>query len=1018
MKHEYNSLPRELSAKFLAAERKDGRVAAAVAVVGLLFALGAAFLPFLALERLWTTPRWIRGGFLLAALGGVGWFVARWLVHRLRCRRDPFATIRRIERHYPALGDSLRGVIELAEDGDAREGISESLRLAAVRQVSEQCEPLDFVAAVPTSRLWRYGKRVGAVVLVLAVCGVLEPGLVRNAVNRFARPWAAVPRYTFARLAPLPTVVQVARGEPFSLPVRVAADSRWQPDRLRFRLGDAVGASCPVTAGEARLELPGITEAAPLRLRFGDASAVVLVEPVPRPALLELAGDVALPAYLERAGETVECARQRVRLVEGSQIVLRGTVLNPLRQAWLGTDDQETPFRIEGRAFVSAALPVEDLLAARFHWVDANGLTPPEPYAVEAEVVPDLPPSVQFGGGARVAAILEQEVVELALRSGDDFGIKQVEVAWDVFPADKPEEKPTDSGQRLVGTGAPDRTDWDGMFAFSPRRLGIPAGTRVVVRGRAVDYKPGRAFSESAPFVVFVLTPEDHARLVQSQLEALRNRLEEAALREAQQMFDNEQLTKLTDEQLRQSDAQREVEKQADLERKSVEDWQRLADEGAKLLAEATRNEAFPTETLKEWTGIMEAVRSASGDLLPEAAGALAQASQSPDQRRQEIERAIEAQRKALEALKQSAEKMGESLEQFAVLNMAARLRALADRERTMNGAIQELFPQTIGLTVATLPPLLGNRVTGLTETQTSIQKLTLGMRFEIQRCLENTGIEKYGKVVEAMDEAQLTDEMPKAVAAIADNRLAQAAGEVQRWAKSLDDWAALLDEKKDGGGGGGGGGGGEMSEEAMKFMLALLRAIQNQEQLRRDTVGLEAEKEQVADYVQQAERLSVAESELSRTVADLAKKLDPSEARNNIEDAQGLMEQVSLAMREPRTDREVQADMGSAIELLLSLFESNCQGGQCQGSQMLAMMAQKLGLQMRLGAGAGASGGGSRAGGPFGGAGGTVTGGTGSGGAAERGGDSVTDVAPAEFPTEYRGLLEQFFQKVEAAHE
>jgi hypothetical protein len=46
------------------------------------------------------------------------------------------------------------------------------------------------------------------------------------------------------------------------------------------------------------------------------------------------------------------------------------------------------------------------------------------------------------------------------------------------------------------------------------------------------------------------------------------------------------------------------------------------------------------------------------------------------------------------------------------------------------------------------------------------------------------------------------------------------------------------------------------------------------------------------------------------------------------------------------------------------------------------------------------------------------VTGGDGSGSSAERAGDSVTDVAPAEFPAEYRGLLEKFFQKVEAANE
>lgn len=1016
MKREYNSLPRELSAKFLAAERKDGRVATLLAIVGLLFALGAVFLPFLAAERLWATPGWLRGGFLLVALVGSGWFVVQWVGHRLRCRRDPFVTVRRIERHYPGLGDSLRGVIELAADGDVREGISESLRQAAVRQVSQQCQPLNFTEAISTSRVWTYGKRVGAVVLVLVACGLVEPQLVRNAIARFARPWAPIPRYTFAQLIPLPTTLQVARGESFTLAVRVAEDSRWCPDQVRFRLGRAATKSSPVAAGEALLELPGITESSSLRLRFGDTSAVVRIEPVPRPALLELVGDVALPAYLERAGETVECARQRVRLVEGSVVVLRGTVLNPLHQAWVGEGEATTACQVAGRGFVSPPLAAESLLAASLHWLDTHGLTPAEPYRAEIEVVPDAPPSVQFEGGTRVAAILEHEVLDLALRSGDDFGIKQVEAAWDVFPADKPEDAPTDSGRRLVGAGAPDRTEWDGSFAFSPKRLGILAGTRVVIRARAADYKPGRAYSESAPFVVFVLTPEDHARLVQSQLEALRNRMEEAALREAQQLFDNEQLAKLTNEELRQPDAQRELDKQADLERKSVEDWQRLTEEGAKLLAEATRNDTFPAEALREWTETMEAVRGVSGELLPQAAGALAQASQSPTQRRERVEQAIEAQRKALEALKKSAEKMGESLEQFAVLNMAARLRALADRERGVSGALQELFPQTIGMTAEALPALLGNRVRGLTETQSGIQKLTFGIQFEVQRCLENTGIEKYGKVVEAMEQAKLTDEMPAAANAIAGNRLAQAVGEVQRWATSLDEWAALLDEKKDGGGGGGGGG--EMSPEAMEFMLALLRAIQSQEQLRRDTVGLDAEKEQIADYPQQAERLSVAESELSRTVGDLAKKLRPSDARNNIEDAQGLMEQVAITMREPETGREVQADMSSAMELLLSLFDSNCQGGQCQGASMMAMMAQKLGLQMRLGAGAGAAGGGSRAGGPFGGAGGTVTGGAGSGGAAARAGDSVTDVAPAEFPAEYRGLLERFFRNVEAAHE
>jgi hypothetical protein len=175
----------------------------------------------------------------------------------------------------------------------------------------------------------------------------------------------------------------------------------------------------------------------------------------------------------------------------------------------------------------------------------------------------------------------------------------------------------------------------------------------------------------------------------------------------------------------------------------------------------------------------------------------------------------------------------------------------------------------------------------------------------------------------------------------------------------------------------------------------------------------VEAEKSQTEAYARQVARLADAEAELARTVGELAKQLRLSEARNNVEDAQGLMEGAEEMLREPRTGPEVQADMVSAMELLLTLFESNCQGGQCQASAMLSMMAQSLRLGM--GSRGGASAGGSRAGGAYGGAGGSVGGGTGSGGGAARSGAGAVDVSPTEFPAEYRGLLERFFQNVEA---
>ena len=1020
MRNQPARLPEELSGKFESAERKDSRVAVFLAIAGLVFALFAVFVPFLLVERVWTTPGLVRGVFLLAGLGGMGWFVARWVVHHLRRLRDPFATIRRIEHHYPDLGDSLRGVVELSKDGGSQEGISESLRAAAVQQVAKRCHERDFREAIPTNRLWMYAKRAGAILLILVVGAAVEPELVRNGISRFMRPWARIPRYTFAQLAPLPPSRRVARGEPFTVPVRLADQSRWQPESLRYRLGRGDGKSADMTGGATTLELPGITQDARLKVRLGDTGASVLIEPVARPALLELVGDVTFPSYLERPDKTVECARERPRLVAGSKVSLQGRTLNPLREARLVGTEGASGLQVKGRAFSSAPMPVGALSGGVLHWCDVNGLQPPEPYQVEMEVIVDEPPTTQAHGASPGAVILEDEVLTLEPRAEDDFGIKTVEVSWDVFPADAPRKGavPTASGRRGIGKGAPDLTEWRGEFQFSPKRLGIPAGSRVELRSKVVDYKPGRAFSESQVFTIGILTPEDHARLVQNRLEALRNLMEEAALREAQQLFDNEQLAKMTDEELRSAEAQRELSKQADLEKEAVKDWQEMAKKAAELLAAATQNEAFPSDVLKEWTEIMDAVQAVSSEMLPEASQSLAQASQSQQQRRENLEKAIEAQKKALEALKKAAQEMGESLEQFAVLNMAARLRALADRERQMSGALQELFPKTIGMAGADLPALLANRVEGLSKSQGTTQKLAFSVQFEIQRCLENTGIEKYGKVVEGMEKAKLDEEMPKTIVAIAGNRLSQATVEVQRWAKSFDEWAEMLDSKKDDGGGGGGGGGGEMSEEAMEFMLALMKAMKNQDQLRRDTKGLDAEKAQIKDYDDQAERLAVAESELGRTVGELAKKLRLSEARNTIEDAQGLMEQAGVDLREPNTGREVRADMSTAIELLASLFDGSSSQSQGQGQGMMAMMAQQMGLQMGMGAGAGASGGGSTAGGPFGGPGGNVPGGLGSGGNAARGGDSVTDVAPADFPVEYRGLLEKFFKKVEAADE
>ncbi|MFM9059494.1 MAG: hypothetical protein ACKOSQ_10285, partial [Planctomycetaceae bacterium] len=230
------ALPDELVRRLTAFRSHVRRIklfeAGCMAVVG----VAAAVLAVFSLDRFGETLGLVRLAILAAALAAclaVPLAVRRWGLGLGALEQ----VARLIERRFPTVGDELLGIIEIVRSGTAGQGRSRSLCEAAVAQVAERSEAIDFHDAMPPARPVGWAL---AAALPLIACGALAglaPEAADNAWRRLLRPWAAVERFTFARVRPLPERVVVPHGEPATVRVALRDDTRWRPTHARLMVG-------------------------------------------------------------------------------------------------------------------------------------------------------------------------------------------------------------------------------------------------------------------------------------------------------------------------------------------------------------------------------------------------------------------------------------------------------------------------------------------------------------------------------------------------------------------------------------------------------------------------------------------------------------------------------------------------------------------------------------------------------------------------------------------------------------
>jgi hypothetical protein len=629
-------LPADLAQRLRGFRARVWRIKLLEAIGGAAAGVLVGYLAVLGLDRVMETPWGVRlGVFVLAVAGCAAVPVAlhRWIWSHRRFEQ----LARLIARSFPALGDQLLGIIELARQTAAGEvatsshtGLGGSRRLAeaAIAQVAERTRSFDFRAAVPRPRHLAW-LSAAAVPLAIAIAAAwLAPEASANAWARFLAPWQAIERFTYTRVEKLPETIVVPRGEPATVPVKLSSETRWRPDEATVRVGRQPKVASSLADGGYTFELPPQLVPAPIDIAVGDARGRATIEPLPRPEIVGLAAEIKLPAYLSRSG----VIRQEIRggtlaPVMGSSVTLTATADRALATAAVNGETVQP----SGETVTLPARTVSEETTVSLTWQDIHGLDGARPLVLAIQPRSDEPPAVvALDIPASRDMLLNTDTLRFRVAARDDFGIRRVGIEWEGIDDWNTSTDPAlkCQGERLITIGGPALDALEAAATFCPDALGI-SPQLIMLRAFAEDYKPGRKRAYSSPMLLYVVDRAEHALVLNARLQQFRQQASEVRDREMALLAANKELRDMPAENLLDPETRGKLLNQAAAEEANARRLDRLVDAGAALVREAMKNPDFEAGTLEQLAEDIQTLADIADTRMPGVADLLAKAAEA-----------------------------------------------------------------------------------------------------------------------------------------------------------------------------------------------------------------------------------------------------------------------------------------------------------------------------------------------------------------------------------------------------
>ncbi|GEM_PF-3743033 len=944
------TLPESLSSQLKGFQKKlraiEGVTAAAAA-----FCMVAGALVFLYLsDRLWETPVILRLALFLCGIIPLLYLVF-YTVHHVFMRSRDFKTLSvLVQKHHKKLGDSLLGVVELAENKELSENVSKELCSAAIANIAERSKTMDFGEAISRKGLKRFAVWSIVILAVVLCLIVFTRSAFGNTLVRWLNPLSNVERFTFVKLEGIPSKLNVPHGEEFEIKCILDNSSTIKPADVKFKCGMEPSKMVKFENGSALMKISGQTKPVDLKIWSGDFRKTVTIVPVHRPVLLSLEATVKLPEYTGRKDEKVKLSGKTFSLLEGSQYTLEGRIDREIKIAELvDASGKSVSLKIKGDTFSSENQKASASDNNVLTWLDFLGLRPLHPY--EFSVVPekDQEPFTECPKLPQYSAMLADETIMIQVTADDDYGVSELGAAY-TSTDPKNETKIYASGTMSLAKGGVDKQKLDAEFMFCPALLKIEEKTLVTICSAAKDYYPGRQFAYSKPYKIYILSLQEHAKLVEEELESIMAKIEDLVWREEENLEKNKNISKLPEDEMKKEETSEKISEQENAEKMNAEDLEKLSEKALKMLEEALRNKEFPAKTIKEWTKMLDALNQVSQKDMKNVQKSLNEA-QKENKRADEMKKAVEEQQKMLEKLKELMKKMDDSMNNLTMENFVSRLKKEAENEKNVSTKLAEIMKSSVGMDQNSLPQKIKEEVADQKAKQEQIKKTVKNIQDDLLGFFSRTRIKKYQDVSEEMEKEKIQKKLEDTVETIAKNQTAKGISNTKEIAAKLEKWADDLGKKGNEQGGGEGEGGGEMKEIDPEILIGLMRLLQQEQELREKTRNLDENREKMKDYGEKSVGLSEKQMNMRNDLNGLKEKA--AEFQKLVQ----LMNQTGKAMTDagallfkPQTDQQTIGAETEVIELLAasmqSASESSGQGGEGQGQMMGMLMQMMMGGQ------------------------------------------------------------------------
>jgi hypothetical protein len=463
----------------------------------------------------------------------------------------------RIEERWPGLNDRLASTIQFMkmDARDDRQG-SPAMREATVRDTIEQASKIDFRQVIePRPVIRAVAGAAGSIALAAALFSA-APGSARIAMARLFDPFGgpAWPRQTHLVLDERQTTLKVARGDSFTLAVKVRpGDKVPELARATYRFADGEVSAEPlrlVDGGEFRGRMESVTQPFEFSVAAGDDSSSIrdiAVRVVPPPAVDALAIKLIAPEYTGLPAQLLAPGLTQVRTLEGTRLELLGRSNRPLANADLRRSDQPAAVALgvdQTQVGFRTTLAVKGNFSFWFELKDIEGFQSREAVKYDVRGIRDEAPRVVIDEPKSDRDVPADATVPVRVLVDDDFGLHSsrliyrlatgdsephAEVAIPLWSADR-EKKP--DGTPLFAKHAEISHKWE----LAPLKLAVGTLITLYADARDFDTLSGPNVGRSREIRLRIISKEDASRQFDDGRRELREEIARVLTMEKQAM--------------------------------------------------------------------------------------------------------------------------------------------------------------------------------------------------------------------------------------------------------------------------------------------------------------------------------------------------------------------------------------------------------------------------------------------------------------------------------------------------